>query len=351
MLDLVVSPQSLGSDNHAGVHPEVMAAMAHVNRGHMGSYGCDSVTAQAQLLFKKHFGPRAEAFFVFNGTAANVLALQACMPPCASVLCAQSAHLNNDACAAPERLVGCKIQGIPTPDGKLTPEALNPYLVRFGDQHFAAPRMISLSQPTELGTLYTVAELRALTEHCHAHGLLVHLDGARLFHAAAALNTSLAALTTDVGIDVLSLGGTKNGTMWGDAVVFLQGRAVPDFARHRKQDLQLAAKMRFIAAQFHALLEGDLWRRNAQHALEAAQYLRAAIAPIAQVRITQAVQANAVFALVPRAWVKSLRRTCFFYVWDQTSFEVRWITSFDTELATIDRLVAHMKRLAEGTHG
>ncbi len=351
MLDFAVSPQSLGSDNHAGVHPEVMAAMAHVNRGHMGSYGTDAITAQAQRLFKQHFGPAAEAYFVFNGTAANVLALQACMPPFASVLCAQSAHINSDACAAPERLVGCKVQGIPTPDGKLTPDAIDPYLVRFGDQHFAAPRMVSLSQPTELGTVYTVAELRTLVAHCHAHSLLVHMDGARLFHAAAGLDTSLAALSTDVGVDVLSLGGTKNGTMWGDAVIFLQGRAVPDFARYRKQDLQLAAKMRFVAAQFCALLSGDLWRRNAQHALAAAQYLRTALVPVGQIRLTQAVQANAVFATVPRAWVKPLRRTCFFYVWDQTAFEVRWITSFDTEFATIDRLVAHIKRLAEDDHG
>ena len=247
--------------------------------------------------------------------------------------------------------MGCKVQGIPTPDGKLTPALLEPYLVRLGDQHFAAPRMVSLSQPTELGTVYSPQDLRALVAFCHAHHLVVHMDGARLFHAAASLDTTLAALSTDVGVDVLSLGGTKNGTMWGDAVIFLQGRAVPDFARHRKQDLQLAAKMRFVAAQFCALLTDDLWRRNAAHAVAAAAYLQESLAPIAQVRITQAVQANAVFATVPRPWVKPLKRTCFFYVWDQATFEVRWITAFDTERSTIDRLVQRMHQLARGDHG
>jgi threonine aldolase len=208
--------------------------------------------------------------------------------------------------------------------------------------------MVSLSQATELGTVYTPDELQALVAYCHAHQLVVHMDGARLFHAAASLGTTLAALTSDVGVDVLSLGGTKNGTMWGDAVIFLQGRAAPDFARYRKQSLQLAAKMRFVAAQFCALLADDLWRRNAAHAVAAAQYLEEALVSIKQVRVTQAVQANAVFATVPRPWVKPLKRSCFFYVWDQATFEVRWITAFDTERSTIDKLVNGMHQLAEG---
>jgi threonine aldolase len=336
---------SLGSDNHAGVHPEIMQAIAAANIGHMPAYGTDPISLATRDLMRRHFGD-VDVHFVLNGTAANVLALRAMLPSYAAVLCANTSHLHNDECAAPEAFIGCKVQPLPSHGGKVLPADVQKSLIRGGDQHFAAPRVLSITQPTELGTVYSIAEMRVLADLVHSHHMYLHVDGARLVNAAVSLGVDLKALTADVGVDVLSFGGTKNGLLVGEAVVFFNRTLARDFAYMRKQSMQLGSKMRFISAQFYAFLVGDLWHRNAAHANAMAQALAAHMRDIAQVRITQPVQSNAVFACLPRAWIKPLRAHQFFYVWDEHSFEVRLMTSFDTQPADIAAFAAAMHTLA-----
>lgn len=340
--------QSLGSDNHSGILPEAMAAIVNANVGHVPAYGGDSYTYVATQAFKAHFGDAIDVHFVFNGTAANVLSLHALMPSYGSVLCSADAHISMDECAAPERIVGCRVQAVAAPHGKLTTDLIAPYLIRFGDQHYASPRMLSLTQCTEVGTVYQPDELRALVDLAHQRNLLVHMDGSRLVNAAVSMGLPLAAFTTDVGIDALSFGGTKHGLMGCEAVVIFgeARKKACDFAYIRKQDMQLNSKMRYVSAQFTAFLTDDLWRRGATHALAMAKRLEAGVRDVPQVHITHPVQANAVFARVPKAWVKALREEAFFYVWNENTFEVRWMTSFDTTQASIDRFIAKVRSLS-----
>lgn len=340
------TPPSLGSDNHSGVHPDILAALAAVNHGHTPAYGIDPVSQRAQAAFAQHFGD-VEVSLVFNGTAANVLALRAMMPSHASVLCTEVAHLHVDECAAPEFHVGCKVQAVAHTQGKLTPDQIAAHAIRGGDQHFAAPHVVSITQPTELGTVYSVDELHAIGEACRTHKLRLHMDGARLVNAAATLGVSLRAITADVGVDVLSFGGTKNGLMCGEAVVFFDKALAVDFAYVRKQGMQLGSKLRFVAAQFITLLDGDLWRRNALHAHAMARRLAAGAACVPGVCITQPVQSNAVFAQFPRAWLKALRRHSFFYVWTEEPFVARWMTSFDTSAEHVDAFVDALRAVAQ----
>ncbi|MBI3554995.1 MAG: aminotransferase class V-fold PLP-dependent enzyme, partial [Deltaproteobacteria bacterium] len=271
-----MSPRNIrgfASDNNAGIHPAILAAIAEANQGHASAYGDDDYTARAVVKFREHFGNDADVFFVFNGTAANVLSLMTLTSSFSAVLCAATAHIENDECGAPEKFTGCKLVTIETPDGKLTPELLRPSIKGGGDQHHVQPRAISISQTTELGTVYTAAEVRALADFAHAHGMFLHMDGARISNAAASLHTTLRAITRDAGVDVLSFGGTKIGLMLGEAVVFFKPELARDFKFVRKQGMQLSSKMRFIAAQFDALLAGDLWRRNASRANSMARLL------------------------------------------------------------------------------
>jgi threonine aldolase len=328
---------SFASDNYAGVHPDVLAAIGAVNAGHQRSYGYDPVTAEAEELFREHFGPDAEAYLVGNGTAANVLSLQAVLRPYQAVICAESAHINTDECGAPERYLGCKLIDIPVPDGKLTVDLLNAQLTGRADEHQVQPAAVSLTQSTELGTRYSLAELRAIADWTHARGMALHIDGARLANAAAGLGVGLAEVTAGCGVDVLSLGGTKNGLMGGEAVVFLRPGLGAHFRYHRKQAMQLTAKMRYVAAQFRALLSDELWRRNAEHANRMATRLAAGVTGVEGVRITQPVEANAVFAIVPADAVPVLQEVAAFYVWDERTSEVRWMTSFDTTEDDVDR--------------
>src|SRR5256714_5408967 len=291
--------KGFGSDNHAGVLPEVLDAIAAANVGHARSYGADEWTARAEERFRAHFGEQASAFLVFNGTAANVVGLRALLRPYEAVVCAETAHLNVDECGAPEFNAGIKLLAVPTPDGKLTPELVAPRLTRFGDEHAVQPRVISISQSTELGTVYSAAEVAALAELAHEQGLLLHVDGARLANAAAALDAPLRALTTDAGVDALSFGGTKNGLLAGQAIVLLRAGLDAPMPYLRKQSMQLASKMRFLAAQFDALLDGDAWRAPAAHANAMAARLAEAGPTLPGGMITQPVQANAVFALLP----------------------------------------------------
>ena len=326
------------SDNYAGVHPEVLAALAEANGGHEKAYGYDAYTARLQEVLSGHFGADARAYPVLNGTGANVLSLQALLPRWGAVVCAETAHINTDENGAPERVGGLKLLTVPTPDGKLTPELVDRQAWGWGDEHRAQPGVVSITQTTELGTAYSVPEIRALADHAHGLGMTLHLDGARIANAAAYLDAPLRALTTDAGVDVLSLGGTKNGVMFGEAVVVLRPDVAPGLDYLRKLDMQLASKMRFVSAQLLALFEGDLWLRSAQHANAMAARLRAGVEGIDGVRVTQPTQSNAVFAALAPEAADRLRESFQFYDWIQG--EVRWMCAFDTAPADVDAFVA-----------
>src|SRR5215204_5557926 len=337
----MTSPKrGFASDNNAGVHPRVMDTLRTANHGHAVAYGDDVYTEAAVRLFRERFGEGAEVFFVFGGTGANVSALAAVTRPFQAVVCAETAHVNVDECGAPERFTGCKLVDLPTPDGKLKPEQIEPLLARLGDQHHVQPRVVSVSQPTELGTVYTIEELTGLAAFAHERGLLLHVDGARLANAAAHLNVSLHELTAGAGVDVLSFGGTKNGMMYGEAVVFFDPARAAEFRFVRKQCAQLPSKMRFVAAQFTALLGEDLWRETAAHANRMAQTLASELRSIPRVRLTQPVESNAVFAVLPRESVARVQERFFFYVWNEQTSEVRLMCSFDTTEEDVSELAA-----------
>lgn len=337
-------PRGFASDNHSGAHPDVLAAIAAANAGHADAYGGDPWTGRVEALFREHFGPVAEAFLVFNGTAANVLGLEALTSPHEAVICPATAHLNVDECGAPERIAGVKLLPVETGDGKLAPELAARWDARHGDEHAVQPRVVSISQATELGTVYTVEETRALADWAHERDMLLHVDGARLANAAVALGTSLRELTTEAGVDVLSFGGTKNGLLAGDAVVFLRAGLAPDFAYIRKQGMQLASKMRFVAAQFEALLGGDLWRRNAARANEMAALLATLVGGHEGVELAHPVEANGVFVNLPGVAIERLREDLPgelpFHVWDEPAGTVRLMCSWDTTEEDVERLGA-----------
>ncbi|MFI9411124.1 threonine aldolase family protein [Nocardia gamkensis] len=332
------------SDNNASVHPDIMAALAAANVGHQPAYGADIHTARLRELIKDHFGEHAEVYPVFNGSGANVVGLQAMCDRWSAVVCPDSAHIHLDECGAPEKVAGLKLLPVPTPDGKLTPELLDRYAWGFGDQHHAQPKVVSITQSTELGTLYTPGEIAAIGALARERGMLLHVDGARLANAAAALGLPPRAFTTDAGVDVLSFGGTKNGLMLGEAIVVLNPDAVRGTAYLRKAALQLASKMRYVSAQFVALLEGDLWLRNAGHANAMAARLATSVARVPGVEIIRPVQANAVFAVLPRVVTERLRKRFRFHVWDERTGEVRWMCSFDTTEADVDAFAAAIAR-------
>jgi threonine aldolase len=330
------------SDNHAGVHPDVLAAVVAANEGHAPAYGGDTWTVRAVQRFRQHFGASAQAFPVFNGTAANVLCLEALTQPWQAVVCAHTAHLHVDECGAPER-AGRKLLVVETPDGRLTPEMVAPVLRRIGDEHVVQPRVISITQSTELGTVYPPAAIAALADWAHAHDMLLHVDGSRLANAAAALDVPLRALTTDVGVDALSFGGTKNGAMGVEAVVLLRAELAAGFLYRRKQAMQLGSKMRYMSAQLDALLSNDLWRRNAEHSNAMARRLADGVRDVDGVQITQPVEANVVFAILDPAATEHLQRDWPFYVWDEHTGEVRWMAAWDTTPEDIDAFIADVR--------
>lgn len=343
---------SFASDNHAGMHPEVLAAVVGANSGSAPSYGADPVTERAEALFRRHFGEQAVVQFVLTGTGANVIGLQSMLRPYESLLCAASAHIATDECGAPERFLGSKVIDVPTPDGKVTPELLAPVAIGFGDQQHAQPRVVSVTQSTELGTVYTLDELRMLADWAHERGMLLHVDGARLANAAAALDVDLSAFGS-VGIDVLSLGATKNGAMGAEAIVYLEPQLAAGQQYVRKQAMQLASKMRFLSAQFVALLEDDLWRSNARHANGMAARLAAGVRDLPEVQLSYPVQVNAVFAELPRAAVSALQEQFRFYVWEPgvggvERDQVRWMTAFDTDPDEVDAFVAAVRAAVGG---
>jgi threonine aldolase len=339
------NPRGFASDNNAGVHPEIFKKMEEVNFGHVISYGDDPYTPQAIDIFKQYFGKDIDVYFVFNGTAANVLGINTLTQSYHAVICSDLAHLQVDECGAPEKYTGCKLLTVVSPDGKLTPEGIKTHLHGFGFEHHAQPKMVSITQSTEMGTVYSIEEIKKISDLAHQYGLYLHMDGARIGNAAVSLDCNFKELTIDAGVDVLSYGGTKNGMMFGEAVVFFEPALSRDFKYIRKQGMQLGSKMRFISAQFLALLEGDLWLRNAQHANRMAKYLEERVREISQIHITQPVESNAVFAILPREIIAELQKRFFFYIWNETTSEVRWMTSYDTTREDIDRFVGELKHL------
>ncbi|MBT2211564.1 low specificity L-threonine aldolase [Actinomadura sp. NEAU-AAG7] len=332
--------RGFASDNQATVHPDVLAALAEVNHGHQPAYGADTTTARLGEVVRRHFGARAEVFPVFNGTGANVVSLQAMSERWSAVICPDSAHVNTDECGAAEKIAGLKLITAPTPDGRLTPELVERYATGFGNIQRAQPSAVSISQSTELGTVYTAAQVADVAAAAHERGMLLHMDGARLANAAASLDLPLGALTTDAGVDVLSFGGTKNGLLMGEAIIVLNPDAVRGTAFLRKAGMQLASKMRYVSAQLVALLEGDLWLRNARHANAMARRLADAARAVPGMEITQPVEANEVFAVIPKDVAERLRERFAFYTWDERTGEVRWVCSFDTTESDVDAFAA-----------
>jgi threonine aldolase len=330
------SARGFASDNYAGVHPEILQALATANGGHVGSYGADPYTAAATEVLQGHFGADAEVYFVFNGTGANVVSLQAMTQRFDSVICTEVAHINVDECGAPEKVAGLKLLSVAAPDGKLTPALIDVHAWGFGDQHHAQPRVVAITQSTEVGTVYTPDEIATVCAHAHSLGMFVHMDGSRIANAAAALGVPLRAFTTDVGVDVLSLGGTKNGLMYGEAVVVLNPDAARGLLYLRKAAMQLSSKMRFVGAQFEVLFGTDLWLRSASHANAMARRLGAAVADVPGLQITHDAQVNSVYVVLPADVTVRLQERFPFYVWDHTTGEVRWMCAFDTTEADVD---------------
>jgi threonine aldolase len=322
--------RSFASDNNAGIHPEIIKAIALANEGHVVGYGADPFTQTAIKKFREHFGADAEIFPVFNGTGANVLSLQALTHPYHAILCAASAHIYTDECGAPERFTGCKLIPLSTTNGKLTVETVQQAYHGIGDEHHVQPKVISITQATEVGTVYQPDEILALSRFAREHNLYLHLDGARIANAAATLGQTLRQATRDLDVDVLSFGGTKNGLMGGEAVVFFQPKVAGNFLYLRKQSMQLASKMRFISAQLGALLTNDLWLTNAQHSNRMAKLLEKELSQIPQIKIVYPVEANGVFAQIPRHAIAPIQDRYFFYVWNEEESIVRWMCSFDT---------------------
>ena len=335
--------RSFASDNNASVHPGILQAIARANRGHAIGYGDDVHTQRALALFQRQFGKGSTAFFVFNGTAANVLGLSALAKSFEAVICAQEAHVYGDECGAPEKFTGCKLIPIATAAGKLTVEAVQQARHGIGDQHHVQPRVISITQSTEVGTVYRPAEIQQLASFAHRHRMFLHMDGARLANACASLRLNLRQVTRDLGVDVVSFGGTKNGALGAEAVVFFDAALARNFKFRRKQGMQLASKMRFVSAQFEALLSGNLWLRNARHANRMAKLLEKELSSIPQIRVMHPVEANGVFAKIPRRAIARLQRRYFFYVWDEANYVVRWMCSFDTTADDVRRFTSFLR--------
>ena len=335
--------RSFASDNYAGIHPEVLAAIAAANEGHQIAYGEDVYTARLQEVMAEHFGDGVEAFPVFNGTGANVVSLQSMLPRWGAVICTQTAHIHTDENAAAERVAGLKLLTVPTPDGKLTPALIDREAWGWGDEHRAQPLAVSITQTTELGTAYTAAEVRAIADHVHERGMTLHMDGARISNAAAHLGVTFREFTTDAGVDLLSFGGTKNGVIFGEAIVVLNPAASEGLIYLRKLNMALASKMRFVSAQLIAILTDELYLRSAGHANAMATRLREAVEGLPGLTITQQTQSNAVFAILPPGVADKLRERFRFYDWDPATGEVRWMCAFDTTEADVDAFAAALR--------
>lgn len=341
----IKNKRGFASDNNSGVHPEILKSMMEANDGHVVAYGDDPYTERVKQKLYEHFGNDIDVYLVFIGTAANVLGLNAATRSWNAVICAETAHINVDECGAPEKFNGFKMLTLETPDGKLSVDLIKKHMHGFGFEHHSQPKVISITQVTELGTVYTVDEIKKLSDYAHQNDMYLHMDGARIANAAVSLGLDFKAFTKDAGVDILSFGGTKNGMMYGEAIIFLNKKLGEDFKYVRKQGMQLASKMRFISAQFERYLTDNLWLKNAEHANKMAQLLAKRLGEVPQIKITQKVEANGVFAVVPsREIIEELKKEYFFYDWDESRNEVRWMCSFDTQEEDIINFVQLLKQ-------
>jgi threonine aldolase len=340
--------RSFASDNNAGIHPEILKAISQANEGHVVGYGADPYTEAMVGKFREHFGNETEVFVVFNGTGANCLSLQSLTKSYNAVICAASAHIYTDECGAPERFTGCKLIPLQTADGKLTVEMVRHAYHGIGDEHHVQPKVVSITQSSEMGTVYQPQEIQALARFVHEHDMYLHMDGARIANAAASLGQTLRQATCDLGVDILSFGGTKNGIMGGEAVLLFHPELVTDFLFLRKQAMQLASKMRFISVQLDALLTNDLWKRNAEHSNRMAKSLEKEIRQIPGVKIVYKVEANGVFAQIPRDAVKKIQDRYFFYIWNEEESVVRWMCSYDTTEEDVKEFAAYVRHTVTG---
>ncbi len=338
-----MNKRGFASDNNSGIHPEIMKAINNANIGHTVAYGDDIYTEKAIAKFKEHFGNDIDVYFVFIGTAANVLGLNAATRSWNSVICAETAHINEDECGAPEKFNGFKLLTVETPNGKLTVDFIKTQMKGINFEHHSQPKIISITQVSELGTVYTAKEIKEIADYAHKNNMYLHMDGARIANAAVSLNQEFREFTTDAGVDILSFGGTKNGMMYGEAIIFLDKSLGENFKYIRKQGMQLASKMRFISAQFDRYLSKDIWYENAKHANIMAKLLASKIKTISQIKITQKVDANGIFVIIPKEIIPELKEEFFFYDWDETKSEVRWMTSFDTTEEEINNFVELIK--------
>jgi threonine aldolase len=340
-----MNKRNFASDNNSGVAPEILKAISEANTGHQKAYGDDIYTERAIKKFKEHFGEECDVYFVFNGTGANVLSLKTLTSPFNSIICSENSHINVDECNAPEIFTGCKLLTVPARDGKIYPDQIEAHMHGFGDQHHAQPKVLSVSQATELGTVYQPAEIKSLADYAHKNKLFLHIDGARIANAAASLNLGFKEITRDLGVDVISFGGTKNGMMYGEAVIFFNPLLSENFKYIRKHGMQLASKMRFIAVQFETILTDGLWLKNARHSNKMARLLAEQIRSIPGLTITRKVEANGLFAVLPREIISPLQEKYFFYVWDEKTSEVRIMCSFDTTEEDVMDFAAEIRKV------
>ncbi|MBR4135466.1 MAG: aminotransferase class V-fold PLP-dependent enzyme [Bacteroidales bacterium] len=338
--------RSFGSDNHSGVHPVIMQALTEANRDHQIAYGDDDYTARLKALIKGLFGATAEPYLVFNGTGANVVSLRACVQPFHSILCAETAHIAVDECGAPEFMTHAALRTIPTPDGKLTPERIAPHLVNFGFEHHSQPKVVYISECTELGTVYTPEEIKAIADFIHGYGMYLHLDGARIANAAVALQKSFKELTVDCGVDIMSFGATKNGLMMGEMVIAFRPELAENLKYLRKQSAQLYSKMRYAACQFMPYFQQEIWRENAANANRMAQLLRTRIEEVGYQEFTQKTEANILLFKLPKEKIESLLQHTFFYVWNENTGEIRLVTSWDTTEEDVDFFIQSLRLIS-----
>lgn len=337
--------RSFGSDNHSGVHRDILSAISEANKDHVIAYGDDPYTEKVSQKIKQLFGEQAHFFPMFNGTGANICALRACLQPYHAIIAPETGHIFVDECGAPEWLTGAAVKSVSTPDGKVRPEMLHPFFHHFGFEHHSQPKVLYISQLSELGTAYTIAEIKALADLLHQHNMYLHMDGARIANAAATLGVSFKEITTDAGVDILSFGGTKNGMMLGESVITFRPELAENMKYIRKQSTQLYSKMRFCSAQFQAYLENDLWLQNARHANKMAQMLRSELEKVSSIQFTQPTDGNILLLKMEPDMIEKLLQNHFFYIWDEMTHEIRLVTSWDTTEEDVQALISDVKNI------
>lgn len=337
--------RSFGSDNHSGVHRDILSAISEANKDHVIAYGDDPYTEKVSQKIKQLFGEQAHFFPMFNGTGANICALRACLQPYHAIIAPETGHIFVDECGAPEWLTGAAVKSVSTPDGKVRPEMLHPFFHHFGFEHHSQPKVLYISQLSELGTAYTIAEIKALADLLHQHNMYLHMDGARIANAAATLGVSFKEITTDAGVDILSFGGTKNGMMLGESVITFRLELAENMKYIRKQSTQLYSKMRFCSAQFLAYLENDLWLQNARHANKMAQMLRSELEKVSSIQFTQPTDGNILLLKMEPDMIEKLLQKHFFYIWDEMTHEIRLVTSWDTTEEDVQALISDVKNI------